>query len=89
MATGALYIYLECRCGHRAQSWLEDWPEDLRDGRHLKMTTFARLKCSACGRVGRPIATICGWDHKGKRDDPAAGEAAAGGVGEVGKDHLI
>jgi uncharacterized OB-fold protein len=58
---GAHYISLECFCGHRSESMLADWPEDQRGEAHLKQSTLDRMRCTACGRVGRPRHAICGW----------------------------
>ncbi|KFI27242.1 hypothetical protein CG51_10710 [Haematobacter missouriensis] len=61
MGIGEHFVILECQCGHSSTSWLADWPEHTRTHWGVRDEAMARLRCSVCGRVGRPAEVRFGW----------------------------
>ena len=61
------FASLQCACGHEVILHLPDLPPGLLDptGWTLTDAALARLRCSVCGRVGRPAEIRCGWSHGG------------------------
>ncbi len=54
-------------------------PEGVTDSHgNVTPVTLSRLKCKACGRVGRPKEIRLGWGH---RSQTAAGQLGAPGRG--------
>ena len=61
MGIGEHYVALQCACGHRVMTWLADWPESARDGWSIRDEALARMRCTVCGRRGRPAEIRIGW----------------------------
>lgn len=57
------YALLICACGRDSIIMMTDLPRDDRDVTGWVMTesALARLRCSRCGRVGRPEEVRFGW----------------------------
>lgn len=53
---GAIIINTECQCGHRATLTSTMLGEDA-----MTFMRFERLRCSACGRKGRPEVVTRTW----------------------------
>jgi hypothetical protein len=45
------YLRIECACGHSVTLYGDALPHEAVD----------RLRCTACGRVGRPAVLVRGW----------------------------
>lgn len=58
---------LRCARGHEVTLHLPDLPPGslASTGWRLTDAALARLRCSACGRVGRPEEVRFGWSHGG------------------------
>lgn len=49
------HLHLTCACGHQITISAEDVPTSWQADRYnIKREVIARLKCSCCGRKGRP-----------------------------------
>ncbi len=65
------FALLTCACGRDSTLMMADLPRADRDATGWVMTdaALARLKCSDCGRVGRPEEVRFGWSagapHRG------------------------
>jgi len=60
---GTIIIRTTCACGHQAELTSETLGEDA-----MTFMDFHRLRCSACGRRGRPESVIKAWVS----DEPVA-----------------
>lgn len=66
MSKGKRYIALHCACGHESMTYGEDWPEGSTGPFGVPTAeALARLRCSVCGRRGRPERVIVGWNAGG------------------------
>lgn len=53
------YLYVTCRCGHKAVIYERNDEEPWIY--HLPGPRLDKLRCTVCGRVGRPHEVRIGW----------------------------
>lgn len=60
MGKAQYHLYLTCACGHSVTLRAEDIPDDWTDppGLNTHPSVLARMRCSVCGRRGRPQSVI-------------------------------
>jgi hypothetical protein len=66
MSPGESYLSLECACGHQVLHWVADLPPAFVMDRHGNVLpeVWSRLRCTACGRRGKPQRISNGWGHR-------------------------
>ncbi len=65
---GESYLFIQCGCGHEVNYWRHEVPASFQMDETtgwITPETWARFRCSKCGRRGRPPTTISGWGHPG------------------------
>jgi len=61
MSSGERYLSIECQCGRNRTFRPSTTPQLFDEKGEARLDLLNRLRCSACGRAGRPKMVTLGW----------------------------